>query len=538
MANSALIIGIDGATWTVLKPAMERGYMPFMKSLADRGASGILESTLPAVTPAAWGTFQNGRNPAVNGVLDFITWDKETKRTTLVNSTYLQQTIWEILSQSGKDVVAINVPLTYPPRPVNGYIVTGILTPSMESSFTYPPEFKIELLGHFPQYKILNLQSIPKEYSAATRPVNFINTLNEVAVNQVEAAIYLLKKRQWDLFMLHFQVTDMLQHALWKYLDPNHPEFDASVQESIFSTFYKLIDEQIQRLVAVYKENNQESIVIAASDHGFESHYRCINIANWLVQENYQILNRTSFTKPINKYVFSKLCGLFRHIPIKRVQSLRSIIYEKMQLLDYEKTKVVCHGGCKEGLVYVLEKDPVLKHEIEESLVDKLSRLSDSGKPVIRKIYTISELYGVSASRHLPDLIIEPENGYSIKPNFQPKSELFTSVTADDIMNIGKHHKDGIILVSGQTIQPNSSLHLRLIDIVPTLLYYFQISTPEVLEGRVCTELFNDSFIKDNPVPQNVSSRSTGPQASQENVYSAEDQELIRQRLRALGYLE
>ena len=139
--RSVLIIGFDGGTWTVLKPAMERGHMPFLKSLVDTGASGILESTIPAITPAAWGTFQTGRNPGANGVFSFSYWDRKSKNYLPINSTNLQQTIWQTVSKADKRVVSLNVPMTYPPQPVNGYVVSGILAPSLESSFTYPAEF-------------------------------------------------------------------------------------------------------------------------------------------------------------------------------------------------------------------------------------------------------------------------------------------------------------------------------------------------------------------------------------------------------------
>ena len=80
MNRKILIIGIDGGTWTVLTPAINQGFMPYLKSLVDSGASGILQSTIPAITPAAWGSFQTGVNPGVNGVFDFAYWDKSENK--------------------------------------------------------------------------------------------------------------------------------------------------------------------------------------------------------------------------------------------------------------------------------------------------------------------------------------------------------------------------------------------------------------------------------------------------------------------------
>jgi len=115
-----LILGLDGGTWTVLKPAMEQGYMPFLKSQVDRGASGILKSTIPAITPAAWGGFQTGKNPGKTGVFDFAYWDKKDKKNRYVSAHDLGETFWDIISRYGKRLSVLNVPMTYPPKPING----------------------------------------------------------------------------------------------------------------------------------------------------------------------------------------------------------------------------------------------------------------------------------------------------------------------------------------------------------------------------------------------------------------------------------
>lgn len=533
MTRRALIIGLDGASWTVLKPAIENGHMPFLKSLVNCGTSGILESTLPAITPAAWGTFQTGRNPAQNGVFDFTSWNKYTRDSTISCSVNLKPTIWQILSENKQLVASINVPMTYPPLPVNGYVVSGLLTPSVESNFTYPPELKAEVLTHFPDYRILNLKTIPQECKKSSELQSFINTLTDLTETQTNLACYLLKKRKWNLFMYHFQVTDVLQHALWQYLDPSHPDFDVEKQTFLFESFYKVLDGQIKKLVDCYNEIFPESIIMIASDHGFESHFKSFNIANWLAQERYQILNHR-----LKRTITAKACGLLRYIPVEVIQALRSSLNANNQLVNYRKTQVVCCGGCKEGLAYILENDPHKKSKIENEIIEKLLTVIDPAthRPIIKNIYKTTELYSVPESPTLPDLIIEPEDGYSIRPDYRHNISLITPVTPDDIMNIGKHHKDGIFVMAGKDIRRNSSLRIRLIDVVPTLLYYFSVQSPKLLEGRICLDLFEKSFIDQTPVlqPTNVGNKTN---TFHDNVYSDHDIELIRKRLEDLGYI-
>ncbi|MHC4185139.1 MAG: alkaline phosphatase family protein, partial [Planctomycetota bacterium] len=121
MHRRVLIIGIDGGTWTILEPAIEQGHMPYLRSLRQAGSYGILQSTIPAITPAAWAAFQTGMNPGKTGVFDFCYWDIKQRRKRYVSSLSLERTIWERASQQGKRVAIINVPVTYPPKTINGY---------------------------------------------------------------------------------------------------------------------------------------------------------------------------------------------------------------------------------------------------------------------------------------------------------------------------------------------------------------------------------------------------------------------------------
>ncbi|MCB0005568.1 MAG: alkaline phosphatase family protein, partial [Anaerolineales bacterium] len=124
----AFIIGIDGATFNLIKPWAKAGHLPNLARLMAGGAHGNLMSTLPPVTSPAWPTFMTGCNPGKHGVFDFI--QPSGADFSLVNATKIKQpTIWQRLSQAGYRVGVLNVPVTYPPQPLNGFMVSGILSP-------------------------------------------------------------------------------------------------------------------------------------------------------------------------------------------------------------------------------------------------------------------------------------------------------------------------------------------------------------------------------------------------------------------------
>lgn len=538
--RKVLIIGIDGGTWTVLKPAIEKGYMPFLKYLADEGASGILESTIPAITPAAWGTFQTGRNPGANGVFNFSYWDRKSKKYLPINSTNLQQTIWRTVSKAGKQVVSLNVPMTYPPQPVSGHVVSGILAPSLESSFTYPAEFREELLGQFPEYHILNLKTIPKKGPGNSEVKAFVDSLIKTISTRADVACYLLNKGVWDLFMVHFQATDVLQHLLWKHLDPEHPDHDKQMQDYIFSTFYRHLDKQIERVVELFRKKNPNSMVMIASDHGFESHFRRFNIGNWLHQNGYLKLNQTRFRNYKTKQITDRIYNSLEKILPKKVKvELRKMLISQQSLTDWDNTKAfaVCSGG--EGCIYLLEDNKEARKITAEKIREELLKLTDplNSSKVVQKVHLRDEIYSGDKTDYMPDMIIEPAETYSVTGPYQTTKELFSSVSSASTIQLGKHHKDGIVIASGEGIKKNSSLHLKLVDIVPTLLYYLKVQSPVFLDGHVCLDMFEQSIIDTTPVFE-IKTEKINNSAVQDNVYSNEEQDLIQERLKNLGYME
>ncbi|MBI4838806.1 MAG: alkaline phosphatase family protein, partial [Nitrospirae bacterium] len=158
-----MVIGIDGATFDVINPLISRGKLPNLKQLIDNGASGQLKSTMPPLSPAAWSTFQTGKNPGKHGVFDFFRNSPGEHGYLPVNSTFLKsKTLWEILSDYGKRVGVLNIMFNYPPREVNGFIVSGKETPSEESEYTFPPSLKNELLQVDPKYEAEPFKRVSK----------------------------------------------------------------------------------------------------------------------------------------------------------------------------------------------------------------------------------------------------------------------------------------------------------------------------------------------------------------------------------------
>ncbi|MFX1502654.1 MAG: alkaline phosphatase family protein, partial [Promethearchaeota archaeon] len=277
-----LIIGLDGAAWSIFDEIISLGYMPYLKKLKDEGAFGGIQSTIPPISPAAWGTIQTGINALNNNIYEFYCFDKSKRKIQIVNSNFLRNTIWEILSNVGKKVGVINVPMTYPPKRVNGYIVSGILTPSLDSNLTYPPGLRDEILKEFPDYQLHYSEDV--RYGNPHYDINgFVKQRIKNIEDRTRVCVKMINDFKVDIFMVNFQANDILQHVLWGYLSKDNKLFDEKLKFSVYNIYHRALDRCIETIREEFIKNSTgEVLTIVLSDHGCESHNKRFFLGDWL----------------------------------------------------------------------------------------------------------------------------------------------------------------------------------------------------------------------------------------------------------------
>jgi len=202
--EKVLVIGLDGATFSVIDTLIKQGRLPHLAALIERGARMPLKSTIMPNSYPAWVSATTGVNPGKHSIFwSLIRKENNAYPLQLMNSNDIKaRTLWHILGDYGKRVVVVNVPTEYPPRELNGVLVCGALTPGPESDYTYPKELKDEILEVVPDYK----NEI--EIGHVTLTELSLEIMPSIQ-NREQLLLYLMKEKPWDLFFTVFTDTDL-----------------------------------------------------------------------------------------------------------------------------------------------------------------------------------------------------------------------------------------------------------------------------------------------------------------------------------------
>ena len=152
-----LLIGLDGATWEMIKPWVDKGELPAFKKLMDEGTWGVLESSIPPSTIPGWECISTGKTPHALGVYSFMMKQgyKFFPYTSYVDK---QSWIWNMLSNAGLKVIVANNPSLFEVEPINGILICGFLYKD-KNNFAYPSEVMLELkrMGYIADTSDVNL---------------------------------------------------------------------------------------------------------------------------------------------------------------------------------------------------------------------------------------------------------------------------------------------------------------------------------------------------------------------------------------------
>jgi len=556
-----LLVGVDGAEPALIEQWVNQGMLPNMAKIIKGGVFGRLKSTVPASSAAAWTSAVTGVNPGKHGIFEFVYYDGYTRKP--VNSTQRKaKAIWQLLNAHNRTVGILNVPITFPPEKVEGFMVSGLMA-GLDTEFTYPKSLRKDLVASGYRIDIAYERWASMILGIENNLYSVVEDVWNMIEKRKEATHRLKSEFQPDFFMVVFAALDRIQHQFWKFMNPTDPSLkpsEAEVLGTVVQSAYQKIDDALGEILNSLDDNTN---LIIFSDHGFGPEYKCVRLNVWFKRMG--LLNlRTSFTGILRKLGITEAnlvrmarrifgLGTLRRLTSGRQGSLRKLRYKykiprlkfpTLEDFDWKRTKA-CYlfqhmikvnlaGREPEGIVDPGAEYEQLLREIANGLLEL--RDSENGEKMVKAVHRREEIYSGECLSNAPDLIVEMEDGYADDEYIG--KELVVPSTERMGLGLrgpsGCHRPEGVFMAIGPDISAGVKIQgSEILDITPTVLYLMGVPIPSYIDGKVLTPAIDPSFLKEHSIRYEKQER----EEESKEIYSKEEIIEIEDRLRALGYL-
>ena len=539
--SKVVVLGLDGAPFRLIEKFSEKGILPNLTRLIKEGTFGCLRSSFLPISPVAWTSIFTGKNPGKHNVYDWIERKPSSYDIKTVNSgTVKEPVLWDMLNDAGISTGIFNVPITYPPRPVNGFMVSGFDAPSAKSCFTYPKELSSRIIGAVEDYPMA-----VREAYLPGREKEYIEGLKYVARKKKETILYLADNYDLDFYAFTLMALDHLHHKMWRFVD------DAQGVSHIYD-IYGYIDKIVGEIVERFPADTTFFVI---SDHGAGRLEGVMYVNNWLLQQGLLSIKggpgtllkkflQESEIIPKTYKAFSKfgLGKILKALP-RGVQHSAATSFFSFQDVDWMRTKAYSFGEYGQIRVNLKGREPqgIVEpgEEYEktvELIIKELSGLKDpvTGKHVISKVHRRDEIYSGTSLHNAPDILFEIKGlsfDSSVSFGFK-KEEIFGK---PEFLDSGTHRREGTVIAKGRNIkQKVLTGEATILDIAPTILYSMGIGIPEDMDGKVLEEIFREEILENNP-PKYTGKRLSEKKAKKD--LSRKEEKEVKRKLKSLGYL-
>ncbi len=282
--RKALLVGLDCAAPDLLfDKFIDR--LPNFRRMMRRGVYGRLESCDPPITIPAWTVMVSSKSPGALGLYGFRHRRNNSYEDIWIASSnrVKEKRIWDYVAEVGGKSCVVGVPPSYPPFPMNGWLVGGFITPDANRDYTYPKELRLEigkLVGDYPvdvEFRIDDKRGLVKE-------------IFDMTEKHFEVIKHLMRTRDWSFFMFVEIGLDRVHHAFWKYFDETHHLHEPGSEfENVMEGYYVFLDVKMGELLELI---NDETVVFVASDHGGKPMRGAFCVNSWLEEQGLLKLNK------------------------------------------------------------------------------------------------------------------------------------------------------------------------------------------------------------------------------------------------------
>ena len=432
------VLGLDGTPFSLVTRMMKDGRLPNLARIVKSGSLVRINSVVPTVSAVAWASFMTGKNPGKHNIFGFVDRRLDPFELRIISADMLRgDTLWDLLNCDGKRTIVMNVPVTYPPKEIDGILVSGFLAPSVDKA-TYPPEFAdvLKKAGY-----IVDVDT----WLARESREDFLSQLHRALRKRFEVAFSLIRKQKWDFFMLHVMETDRLHHFFWRQMEEDHP-----VGAARFYNLYTVLDDLIGELKSRLP---REASLVVLSDHGFCRAKREVELNHWLVRQD-----MLKFTTD-------------------NPQSLADI-HPESQAYSLIPGRIFINLKGREPIGSVAPGPDY--DSVRQKMVGALLALRDPEDkvPVFKDVILRERLYAGPAVANAADLVAVPNEGYELKAKLNATELYRTSELA------GMHTYEDAFLFVENGAAPRAGLNIS--DAMPTILDLMGCQIPRGIDSATC----------------------------------------------------
>jgi len=484
-----VVVGLDGAGFELIEPWIEAGHLPNVERIVETGRHGDLQSVLPPVTSPNWKAYATGRNPGQFGIFWWENVDVTNRRVYYPSERkHEHRSYWEYLD----DVAVVNVPLTHPPRAVDGPLVAGA-PDGEDEGYTSPSSLEERLDREF-DYRVRKRRRLDADVDAAAEEITELIDL------RFRVAADLFERHEPAFLHVATFYLNSLHHYLWD---------DDRTREA-----WELVDGHLGRYL------DADCNVVLMSDHGSTPIRTVFHVNSWLEREGYLVtdagvaetlhgvgLDKDRLLRLADRLGVGSLVKrvaprwLLRYVPAEDGTVNRE---GKTDTVDWEATTALASG---QGPVYLtLDSDHPEYASVRGDLADRLREVTGpDGRPVARAVHRGEEVYRGQYLDDAPDLVIEQADGVHV-PGGIGRDAVFTRPERDGWR--AENKRAGLLAATGPEFGSGPVEGLSILDLAPTLLHLHGEPIPEGMDGEVRRELFApDSAARDRDPDRRV----TGP---------------------------
>jgi predicted AlkP superfamily phosphohydrolase/phosphomutase len=536
------LIGLDGATFRVLDPLSKAGVIPSLDGLRARGAEAVLRSTIPSYTPPAWISIATGVNPGRHGIFGFLATTPQEEPKIAHSGLIGATTLWRHLSDVGVGVGVFNVPMSYPPVPVNGFMVSGGLAAGWSDpdlpNFASDPEIGRLVSrvagGRYPLDVVVS-------YENDWNSVAAIDRISSAQTVRRKALAACLERVDPQVVFAVFEGPDRLQHLQYQYFVEcsdwyARPE-SSQFRDRAFAYFAEL-DRAVADLVDWAGPTGH---VVVVSDHGAGPWEKTVNVNLLLEEWGYLRLPAVSRITRLGPVAGAGQRALRRLLPRSlllkaKARVGRGIVWEETRAFASHVAEQGIHvnarGRLPRGILEVPETE-----RVAGELTERLMAMHDphDGAPMTDQVVARADVIRGPHEERAPDLFpLFRDQRYEISDTVAARSP----VTDHRDRPWGYHHLDGVFVAAGPGVrQGRLEPPLGVTDVLPTALHLAGLPIPGGLDGEVARRVLGDEAIS-RPVTVSGGESPDGQSWADAYPFSREEEEAIEESLRGLGYLE